>query len=238
MSESGRAVPFAIETLARHHMSPPWQRGEGPPDAYLTVRGRRIALDVAVMTEPGPRGKRVAKARLREDVVARRVLRDLEGALRPHVPKGKTVIVTLGAPIRVAKKLVAVLTNLLLGYLESGRQDVDEKRTILGNRVRFRVLGTDPKWKVGVIGFVFTGDPAPSGLASAMRALHDAIGAKAKRRMPGRFAGERWLVVVNDDWIADIKTFRRAYSVLPAQQGFTRIWMIEGVRAFALVPAA
>ena len=149
MSESGRAVQFAIEALARHCESS-WQRGEGPPDAYLTVRGRRIALDVAVMPVPGSRRKRVAKAaRLREDVVARRVLRDLEGALRPHVPKGKTVIVTLGAPIRVAKKLVAVLTNVLLGYLESGVQDVDEKRTILGNRVRFRVLEADSNGRLG-----------------------------------------------------------------------------------------
>jgi hypothetical protein len=233
MSERARAVQLAIEALARQCASP-WQTGEGPPDAYLTVRGRRIALDVAVMAEPGPRRKRVARARLREDAVARRVVRDLEGAVRPHVPNGKTVIVTLGAPIKVAKKLVADLTNELLGYLERGAQDIDEKRTILGNRVRFRVLETDSKWKVGVIGFVFTGDLAPSALAKALLALHGEIGAKAKRRMPDRFAGERWLLLVSDDWIGDVRTFRRAYSVLPPQQGFRRIWMVEGGRVFAL----
>ena len=191
-------------------------------------------MDVAVLAEPGPRRKRVTRARLREDVVARRVLRDLEGAVRPHVPNGKTLIVTLGAPIKVAKKLVAVLTNLLLGYLERGVQDIDEKRTILGNRVRFRVFETDTQWKVGVVGFVFTGDPAPSRLADAILALHGEIGARAKRRRPGRFAGERWLLLVSDDWIGDIRTLRRAYSVLPPQPGFRRTWMVEGGRVFAL----
>lgn len=234
MPASEKAVPLAIEAVARHCASP-WQTGEGPPDAYLTVRGRRIALDVAVMAELRPRRKGVTKPRLREDVVAQRVLRDLESALRPHVPDGKTVIVTLGAPIRVAKKLVAALTSMLRGYLESGAQDLDEKKTVFGNRVRFRVLDADSKWKISVIGFVFTGDPKPSVLASAMRSLHDAIAAKAKRRVPGKLAGARWLALASDHWIADIKTYRRAYSELSPAHDFRRIWMVfEGGRVFPL----
>jgi hypothetical protein len=56
----------------------------------------------------------VAKARLRGDVVALRVLRDIESALRAHVPSGRAIVLTLGAPIKVPKKLVAALTSLLL----------------------------------------------------------------------------------------------------------------------------
>ena len=234
MSELRKAEQFAIGAVARH-FSATWQSGEGPPDAYVTVGGRRIALDVAVLALQRPRRKRVAKARLREDVVARRVLRDIEGAMRAHVPDGKTIILTLGAPIRVPKKLLAALTNMLLTYLESGAKEVEEKKTILGNRVRFRVLNDNSKWNAKVIGFVFSGDPEPGILANAMRSLHDEIAAKAKRRMPKRFSGDRWLVLDNDHSIADIKTYRRAYSQLSLPHNFRKILMVlDGGRVEAL----
>jgi hypothetical protein len=202
---------------------------------YVTVGGRRIALDVAVIAQQPPRLKRVARARLREDVVARRVLRELESALLAHVPDGKTIILTLGAPIKVPKKVLAALTNVLLTYLESGAEEVEEKRTILGNRVRFRVLNHNSKWNAQVIGFVFSGDPEPGVLANTMRSLHDEIAAKAKRRMPEGFAGDRWLVLGNDHWIADIKTYRRAYSQLSPPHNFRKILMVfDGGRVEAL----
>ena len=234
MLESSKPEQSAIGAVARH-FSAAWRPGEGPPDAYVTVGGRRVALDVAVIALQRPGRTRVAKARLREDRVAQRVLRDLEGALRAHVPDGKTIILTLGAPIRVPNKLVAALAKTLPAYLESGAEEVDEKKIILGNRVRFRVLNHDSTWKAKVIGFVFTGDPEPGILANAMRSLHAEIAAMAKRRMPRRFAGERWLVLDNDHWIADIKTYRRAYSLLTPRHNFKKILMVfDGGRVEAL----
>src|SRR5271163_664867 len=72
-------------------------------------------------------------------------------------------------------------------YLSTGTEEIDEKRTLLGNRVRFRVTGPDSKWTAKVIGFVFTGDPAPGALATSMHLLHDEIAAKEKRRVPKTF---------------------------------------------------
>lgn len=191
----------------------------------MTVGGRRIALEVAVMGERRPGRERAVKARLREDVVARRVLRDIEGAVRAHVPDGKTVILTLGAPIKVPNKCVTALTNALVAYLESGAAETDEQRTILGNRVRFRVLN-DTGWNAKVLGFVFSGDPAPGILGNAVRSLHDAIAAKAKTRLPEGSAGDRWLVLADDRGIADIKTYRWAYSQLSPPHDFSKILMV------------
>jgi hypothetical protein len=77
-----------------------------------------------------------------------------------------------------------------------------------------------------VIGFVFSGDPEPGILANAMRSLDDEIAAKAKKLMPERFAGDRWLVLDNDHWIADIKTYRRAYSQISPPHNFRKILMV------------
>src|ERR1700722_14583499 len=114
-----------------------------------------------MLAEQDPGRKSVAKARLREDVVALRVLRDIGSALRAHVPSGKTIVLTLGAPIKVPKKLVGTLTSLLPAYLASKTGEVEEKKTIPGNRVRFRVLHHHARWNAQVIGFVFGGDPKP-----------------------------------------------------------------------------
>lgn len=204
----------------------------------MTVGGRRIALDFAVIASQRPGRTRAAKTRLREDVVARRVLRDLQNALSAHVPDGKTLIVTLGAPIKVPKKLLAALASVLPSYLESGAEEVEAKKTILGNRVRFRILKDSSTWNTNVIGFVFSGDPEPGILAGAMRSLHDEIAAKAKRHMPEKFAGDRWLVLGCDHWIADIKTYRRAYSLLSHRHQFRKILMVlDGGRVEVLAQA-
>jgi hypothetical protein len=225
LSALSEAQQSAIEAVARH-FSAAWSVGEGPPDAYVTVGGRTIALDVAVVESPSLRRQRPGRARLRDDVVAQRVLRDLESALRAHVPDGKAAILTLGAPIQVPAKLVAALTTMLRTYLERGARDVDKKKTVLGNRVRFRVVNRDSAWNAKVIGFVFTGDPEPGGLENAMRALSNEIAAKAKRRLPRRFAGNRWLVLDSDHWIADIKTYRRACAHFPIPHTFRKILMV------------
>jgi hypothetical protein len=220
------AQQSAIEAVAKH-FSATWESAAEASDAYLTVRGQKIALGIAVLSQQSSRQKSVTKVRLREDKVAQRVLRDLESALHAHVPAGKSVILTLGAPIKVSRKLVVALTDVLVTYLESGSVEVDEKRTILGNRVRFRVLRLTSKWPAKVIGFVFTGDPAPGVLASTITSLHDEIVAMAKRRPPKGFSGDRWLVLVSDNWIADVKTYRRAYSLLSPSHDISMILMVS-----------
>ncbi len=215
---------FAIGAVARH-FSADCATGAGPPDAYATVSGRRVALDVAVITQP-PRARALSASRLREDRVARRVLRDIESALRPQVPSHKSIILTLGAPIKLPKKLIAALTTLLLDYIKAGVEEREESKTILGNRIRFRVVKPNPGWSAKVIGFVFSGDPAPADLAYAMRALHDKIAAMAQRRMPASFNGDRWLILASDAWIADIKTYRQIYSYLSLAHTFNKILMV------------
>ena len=58
-----------------------------------------------MLAEHGPGLKRLAKARLRGDVVALRVLRDIESVLRAHVPNGRAIVLTLGAPIKVPQEV-------------------------------------------------------------------------------------------------------------------------------------
>jgi hypothetical protein len=228
MRHSSKLKQLTIQALAKRFATQ-WQVGEGPPDAYATISGRSIALDVAIIAQPSRAGPR-SMARLREDRVARRVLRDIESALHAQVPNRKTLILTLGAPIQVPTQLVAALTKLLVDYLQSGVEEREERKTVLGNRVRFRVLNQNRKWRAKVVGFVFSGDPRPGVLGGVMRSFHDAIAAKAKGRMPKDFTGDRWLVLCSDEWIADIKTYRLMYSQLSPPRRFNKVFMLHGAR--------
>jgi hypothetical protein len=49
----------------------------------------------------------------------------------------------------------------------------------------------------------------------------------AKRRPPKGFSGDRWLVLVSDNWIADVKTYRRAYSLLSPSHDISMILMVS-----------
>ena len=151
---------------------------------------------------------------------------DLEHALNPQLKHGRTIILTLGAPIKVASKLVAALTDTLAACLESGAEEVDVKRIILGNRVRFRIVNARFRWAAQLIGFVFTGDPSPINLANTMSSLYDAIAKPTSVRKPAKGASERWLVLAARDWIADIKTFRRAYSKMAPPHDYKRILIV------------
>jgi len=174
-------------------------------------------------------------ARLREDKVALRVLRDLESAVQPHVPEGKTLIFTLGAPIKEPSKLVDALTKTLVTFFGSGSEEADEKKTILGNRVRFGVLDDGAKWSAKAIGFVFSGDPLPGALANIARAVYAEIAAKAKTRLPKASPGERWLVLAIENPIADAKTYCRLFSLLPSENGFARVLMVLDGRRVEVV---
>jgi hypothetical protein len=235
--ELSKMQQFALGTVAKH-FSAPWQSGEGPPDAYVIVAGRRVGVDIAVLPRQRPGRDPVPKPRFRDDAVARRVLRNLDTAVQAHVPGGKTLVLTLGAPIKEPKKLLAALTKMLLSYLRSGAEDVAQKRTLLGNRVRFLLASDGLRANSKLTAFVFSGDPKPGVLLNAMRSLQAEITAHAKKRLPGRFSADLWLVLVSDQWIADIKTYRWMYAQLAIPDRFAKILaVLEGGRVQLLSPS-
>ena len=93
--------------MARH-LQAKWQKVEGPPDAFLTTAGNRIAVDVATIK---PRIADVAKPRLRFDKVAVGLVSRLQAALGAAVPADRIVMLTVTAPIRQDSKTTAALED-------------------------------------------------------------------------------------------------------------------------------
>ena len=102
--------------------------------------------------------KRQAKPRLRFDKIALRFLGTMKAGLRDAVPDGKTVVLTIAAPIRVPSKAAAELETKIRMDLARGSIKADLCDPIQGNRVRVRILDSSrgaPK----VLGYVHTPEP-------------------------------------------------------------------------------
>jgi hypothetical protein len=226
MSVLGKQEQAAIETVAKH-FSAVWEKGgDDGPDAYLTIAGKRIALEVASVKRKTAERGRAGKPRLRFDKVVLRLIGDLQAALHEAVPDGQAVIVTVTAPIRLPAKTAAALEKLIRGALARRSKQADVKDTIHGNAIRIRLVTGVARRASKVIGFVHNPDSDPDVFLALTQSLLQAIGAAAQERAPKKFKGERWLVVTDEDGLSPIETYRQVYSQLGMATGFKRILML------------
>ena len=182
------------------------------------VGGKRIA--VKAMTFRG-----VQEPRLRFDRTAVGLVRRLQATLAKAVPDGKTVIVTITAPIRQDSKTGVVLAERIRQLLATRRTQL--KATIHGNRIQVRVLKGGSGRTSKLIGFVHNPAPNPAGLFDVTRSLLACMGSD---KWPPK--GDRWLSIANPDGLAPIETVRQVCLALRARTFFKRILVAEseGVR--------
>jgi hypothetical protein len=95
----GKRARAALEAVARQ-FSATWEKGEAPPDAYLTIARKRIAVEVTTTKQRIADRGALTIPRPRFDRVALRFVRRLQEALSASVPDGRTLILTITAPIR------------------------------------------------------------------------------------------------------------------------------------------
>ena len=225
MSEFRKHQQAAIEAVARH-FSATVERGKNPPDAYLQIGGKRVAVEVtAIQRRIADRGC-PAEPRLRLDKVALRVVRVLQANLNAVVPEGETVIVTITAPIRLAAKTTSELEERIRACLMRRSRSVEVKDSIHGNQIQFLVVKGIPRRAAKVIGFVHNPDTDPGILLEMTRSLLERIGAAAGKRASARFAGDRWLVVAVEDELPWVETYRQVYSRLSMPSDFKKIVMV------------
>ena len=226
MRRLGKQERAAIDAVARH-FSATWENGDGEsPDAYVTIAGKRTALDVAAIRQQVAEPGDLTRPRLRFDRVVLRLVGGLRAALSEIVPDGEAVIVTVTAPIRLPSKTAAALEGKIRDRLARRSVPVDVRDTICGNRIRVRLVKGVSRRMSKVIGFVHNPDSDPDVLLHLTESLLRHIGAAADRRPPETFMGDRWLVVATEDGLPYIETYRQVYSQLSASTGFRTILMV------------
>src|SRR5262245_3946466 len=77
MTKLTKQEQLAIEAVAKH-FSATWEKGEDPPDAYVTIAKRRIAVEITTIMQRIVDRDGITKPRLRYDRVALRFVRDMQ----------------------------------------------------------------------------------------------------------------------------------------------------------------
>jgi hypothetical protein len=226
MHDLTRQERTAIEAVARR-FSATWEKGSDPPDAYITLAGKRVAVDITTLKRRATGQSNTDKPRLRFDKVATRLIEGLQATLGKTVPDGMTVLVTITAPIRLPSKTAAALEDKIQTLLGRGSPGRDEKDTIHGNRVQIRLLRDESELAPKMIGFVHNSDSDPLLLLNMTRELLEVISAEAGR-WATRLAGDRWLVVISAGGISCLEADRYISSQVRLTTDFKKILMVFG----------
>jgi hypothetical protein len=216
----------AIEAVARR-FSATWEEGSDPPDAYIVVAGKRVAVDITTLKRRGTGQGNAAKPRLRFDKVATRLIEHLQATLGKTVPDGMTVMLTITAPIRLPSKTAASLEDKIQILLGRGLPGRDQKDTIHGNRVQIRLLRDESERAPKMIGLVHNSDSDPLLLLNMTRELLGLISAKADKETT-RLGGDRWLVVITTGGNSCLEAYRYIYSQTRMATDFKKILMVFG----------
>jgi hypothetical protein len=210
-----------FEVLARHFAAT-GELGGGSRAAYLTVAKTRISLEIAAVGSRNAGRGTPAKPRLRFDKVAVRFVDDLRSALHEAVPNGKTLVLTVTAPIRQSGKTAAAFAERMRDGMARRSARLDIRETIEGNQIRARLVKAAGPAKV--IGFVHNPGVDGTVLLGAAQAFLAAIEAAARKRAQGKSNGGHWLALVGEDGFAD--TYRHLCATCAPVAGFGKVLLV------------
>lgn len=175
---------------------------------YLEIDGRRVEIKATEF-----KGGR--EPRLRFDRTAVGLVRRLQANLAKSVPDGKTLIVTITAPIRQDSRTGAAIEDKIRSLFATRRSQL--KALIYGNRVQVQILKGGGSRTSKLIGFVHNPEPSPRLLFEVTRFLLARVGSNT--RLP---RGESWLGIADKDGRVPIETLRQVRRALRARTVFRR----------------
>lgn len=214
-----------LQAVARR-FSATWEADGAASPALVTIAGKPVAIEIAEVNAParghGPR----ARVGLRFDKVVVRLVGRLRAGLGDAVPNGLMVVVTVTAPIRLPAKTVDALEQKIRLLLARRPHRTAERGRIHGNGVRIQLEKTYSTHAPKVLGFVHNPDSDPRALLETTHALLEVFHRRARRNVPKRFAGDRWLVLVNADEHAHGEVCRVVYSQLRLVTDLKKILMV------------
>ncbi|MDE3135899.1 MAG: hypothetical protein KGL59_04965 [Acidobacteriota bacterium] len=224
MTDLKKQEQAAIEAVARR-FSATWEKGSDLCSAWLTVAGKRVAVDIGTLKQRNSGKTNAAKPGLRFDKVVTRLMEHLQSALAGIVPDRTTVLLTITAPIRLPSKTAVALETKIQTLLGKGSRPRDVKATIHGKRIQVRLLRNQFVRAPKLIGFVHNPDSDPLVLLNLTSDLLERISPKPGRQAR-RPAGDRWLVLINAGGISFLEAYRYICSQLRTAPDFQKVLMV------------
>jgi hypothetical protein len=218
---------FVIERVA-DSFGGRWEEGENPPDAYLLIGERRIAVEISTLVQLVADRSGHLASRNSQDAGAISLANSLNKRLGELFTGSRGVMITFFTPIRNFRKFGARLEAELRKVI--ARKETPPEPVDLVSGIDSAMIYIHKEWTPGrkrVVGAVFNRRSSADILANATHSLRDRLESKAawSRATPGK---ESWLALLNVyDLLADADTYRQALTEVDVGHNFDRIVVVS-----------
>jgi len=203
--------------------------GEDPPDGYLLLNNRKIAVEVTKLVEHiNENGKR--RSRLADDVPISNIVEQLNEEIGNLIPKNRWIHLVIPSPIKGINEFKKELTSIIINMIVTKRYDV--VIDILGYVVAINLYKCQHPPKIKVVQAIATKFASTNIHENTLFLLENRISIKNKICNANANANidEYWLALFNTYCMADIDSYRGAYESLKLEHNFSKIYLIDGYR--------
>lgn len=214
---------LVVEAIAQRYGAT-WRDGEDPPDAYVSIEGQEILLEVTQLSEQVQvAGEQVP--RRTHDASGIRILSELNNSLEPDFPSNRCIVLILNMPVENPRVFKRELVNELRRMI-AGAPNGDVELTIGNSIVQVRFLDRNPGDKA-VTGAVSNSAASPYIVGNVKLSLKDRVLVKEQICSALKFQGACWLGLYNDYFLADERTYQQALAELNLQHSFEKIFLVS-----------
>ena len=198
-----------------------YRNGEDPPDAYINLSGKCIAVEVTMLVEQITRNGKT-HPRLADEMPVRNISTEMEEKIGIYVPDNSWLYLGLPSPIENIGEFKDKLVQVILEFLENDLKATE--KMILGNLVSLNLIRAKIPPERKVVQFVSSRQSFCTEQAELI--LRERIEAK-KIKTVQLDVNEYWLVLINTYWPASIETYREIYNRLKVEHKFDKIYIID-----------
>ncbi len=205
-----------------------YTEGEDPPDGYITIGDKRIAVEVSMLVEQLQNENGESYSRMKDDAPAHNLASNIELDINAKIPHDMHVFLVIGAPIKQIRKTQAKVAETISHMIQNNIFKLDQK--FLDNDISISIFtgwgSYTPK-----IGYAISNRYSSANIGeNTEMMLRERIQTKNKKRNVKPDIDEYWLALFNDYWVADEESYQIAYRNLDIEHNFDKIIIINGHR--------
>jgi len=203
--------------------------GEDSPDYYFIIAGARIAVEVSQLTPVSYDKKGQVKNRLTEDSHVMDLCDDLDRKFRSRFHPNLTLLLHMHSPIKQPRTFRKQMERLIEAVAGDQRVKIGWRRCydVAGEKVRVIAISprSDPYKKI--LGIIDNRDSVTYIGVNAQIIFGNRILAKQATMAKNSWSGPKWLVLLNQYWLADEDAYRQDANKLAIEHDFERVFLVE-----------
>jgi len=209
---------FVIDAISRA-FSGTWRSGEDPPDVYLMMDNREIAVEISILMQSRFDGRGGTVSLQSDATLPARLAAELHDELQREIPRGRGFILNLKWPFSNKRKVKEHLKREIRQLFSSS--DSTRNFRIEGNElsIEIRCHGDGPGYVSAVAASASL--PRHDVQETAWCALQERITAKAEKYNALKFQGRPiWLALYDCYSLAHVETYLWAMTMFKVDHPF------------------